>query len=87
MVVMLAIIGAVIVFMLEHQRKMARILRGEKVDEGADLVTAIMSSGAKDPDNTKALESRIEQLERTVFELQANASRQELPSIGDRLVN
>ncbi|MEQ1821364.1 MAG: hypothetical protein ABL949_02525 [Fimbriimonadaceae bacterium] len=83
-VIMLSVVGAVIVFMLEHQRKMTRILRGEHVEESTGLVAQLVT-GAGDPSQVKALEARVEQLERTVFMLQANAGNAELPTVQDRI--
>ncbi len=60
---LIAIIGALVVFMLEHQRKMTRILRGEQVDESGDTLAALMGSISGDSAKIKALEARIEQLE------------------------
>ncbi len=70
---------ALIVFLLEHQRKMVRLIRGEKVEEGPDVIAAMMGGSAASDGKIKGLESRIEHLERTVFMLQANSAAQELP--------
>lgn len=57
----------IVVLMLEHQRKMARLMRGESLDEDKTQLGVLL--GVKQHDES-ALESRIAALESQVADLQ-----------------
>lgn len=58
----------IVVLMLEHQRKMARLMRGESIDDSKTQLGLIL--GVKQTADTQALEDRIAALETQVADLQ-----------------
>ncbi len=67
----LLVVLPVIALMLEHQRKMARLIRGEKVEENDTAVIVGVHAVAGKDSKVKALEERVTELEQELAALKS----------------
>lgn len=68
----LLVVLPIIALLLEHQRKMARLIRGEKVEEtDTAVVVGVHAVGGGKGSTVKALEERVIELERELSAMKA----------------
>lgn len=69
--VLLLVVLPIVMLLLEHQRKMAKLMRGEKTEEHAETIAMLLGSGKYDA-QTPALEARVTALEAEVAALRSS---------------
>ena len=83
--ILVLVVLPIVVLLLEHQRKMARLMRGEKLEENDQTLAVLMGAGKIE--SNPGLEARVAALEAEVAVLRgALAPRTESePAISERL--
>lgn len=67
----LLVVLPIIALLLEHQRKMARLIRGEKVEENETaVIVGVHAVGGKES-KVKALEDRVAELEQELASMKS----------------